>query len=93
MNAPLTDATRKAPLPHGNVVIDAKRLTNYFRISHDGSMIFGGRGGVSHKESERIYRRLGREIRYIPLWPTAASIFAGLGAPPSHWTGLPGWEN
>jgi hypothetical protein len=28
-------------------------------------MIFGGRGGTSHEESERIYRRLGREMAQI----------------------------
>jgi gamma-glutamylputrescine oxidase len=63
--APLSASTRKTILPHGNVVTDAKRLTNYFRISHDGRMIFGGRGGASHEESERIYNRLAREMAQI----------------------------
>lgn len=63
--APLTDAMRKAIMPLGNVVTDAKRLTNYFRISDDGRMIFGGRGGASHRESESIYSRLGREMAQI----------------------------
>lgn len=63
--APLGESARAAILPHGNVVTDAKRLTNYFRISDDGRMIFGGRGGASHKESNRIYRRLTREMAQI----------------------------
>jgi gamma-glutamylputrescine oxidase len=63
--APLAEEMRKAILPQGNVVTDAKRLTNYFRISDDGRMIFGGRGGASHRESESIYRRLGREMAGI----------------------------
>jgi glycine/D-amino acid oxidase-like deaminating enzyme len=63
--APLGESARAAILPYGNVVTDAKRLTNYFRISDDGRMIFGGRGGASHKESERIYNRLTREMAQI----------------------------
>jgi gamma-glutamylputrescine oxidase len=63
--APLGESARAAILPYGNVVTDAKRLTNYFRISDDGRMIFGGRGGASHKESERIYHRLTREMAQI----------------------------
>jgi gamma-glutamylputrescine oxidase len=63
--APLDASVRAAILPHGNVVTDAKRLTNYFRISDDGRMIFGGRGGASHQESGRIYRRLAREMARI----------------------------
>lgn len=63
--APLDPSVRGGILPHHNVVTDAKRLTNYFRISDDGRMIFGGRGGASHKESERIYSRLTREMTQI----------------------------
>jgi gamma-glutamylputrescine oxidase len=63
--APLDDSMRKSILPRGNVVTDAKRLTNYFRISDDGRMIFGGRGGASHKESAQIYSRLAREMAQI----------------------------
>ena len=70
VTAPLGESARGAILPHGNVVTDAKRLTNYFRISDDGRMIFGGRGGASHKESERIYIRLTREMAQI--YPTLA---------------------
>ena len=62
---PLNDSVRGSILPRGNVVTDAKRLTNYFRISEDGRMIFGGRGGASHKETEQIYRRLSREMAQI----------------------------
>jgi glycine/D-amino acid oxidase-like deaminating enzyme len=62
---PLNPAIRATVLPLGNVVTDAKRLTNYFRISDDGRMIFGGRGGASNKESSRIYRRLAREMEQI----------------------------
>jgi glycine/D-amino acid oxidase-like deaminating enzyme len=62
---PLDPAIRAAVLPSGNVVTDAKRLTNYFRISDDGRMIFGGRGGASHRESDGIYRRLTREMERI----------------------------
>jgi gamma-glutamylputrescine oxidase len=68
--APLSDSARVEILPQGNVVTDAKRLTNYFRISHDGRMVFGGRGGASYKESERIYSRLAREMAQI--FPTLA---------------------
>ncbi|MCP4620286.1 MAG: FAD-binding oxidoreductase [Bradyrhizobium sp.] len=63
--APLGPSVRGGILPHHNVVTDAKRLTNYFRISDDGRMIFGGRGGASHKETERIYSRLAREMAQI----------------------------
>lgn len=63
--APLDASLRSAILPHKNVVTDAKRLTNYFRISDDRRMIFGGRGGASHKESEEIYRRLAHEMGQI----------------------------
>jgi len=88
--APLPEVIRKAILPLGNVVTDAKRLTNYYRISDDGRMIFGGRGGASHKESERIYRRLAREMAQIyPLLADCCIDFRWSGRVAVTLDGLP----
>jgi len=63
--APLSDAMRRDILPLKNVVTDAKRLTNYYRITPDGRMVFGGRGGASSAESMAVYRRLAGEMERI----------------------------
>jgi len=65
--APLAKPLLSEIMPARNLVTDAKRLTNYFRISDDGRMIFGGRGGASNRESPRIYRRLAADmVRILP---------------------------
>jgi gamma-glutamylputrescine oxidase len=62
---PLSQGLRSEILPDGSVVTDAKRLTNYFRVSTDGRLLFGGRGGASLTESPRVFRRLAREMKQI----------------------------
>lgn len=63
--APLEDTVRHQILPLNNVVTDAKRLTNYFRLSPEGRLLFGGRGGALNRESGVAYRRLAREAEQI----------------------------
>jgi len=64
---PLAPALRSGILPGGQVVTDAKRLTNYYRVLPDGSLLFGGRGGASSSASPRIYERLRRDmVRIFP---------------------------
>lgn len=85
--APLDARSRSAILPSGNVVTDANRLTNYFRVSTDGTVIFGGRGGASHRESTGIYRRLVREM--TRLYPSLRGVPICYRCPvawPSSWT-------
>ena len=80
---PLDAAVRAAILPLGNVVTDAKRLTNYFRLSPEGRLLFGGRGGASDRESMRTYDRLAREM---------AAIFPQLEGTPLAIAGRAGWR-
>jgi len=63
----LAEELRTTILPEGHVVTDAKRLTNYYRILRDGSLLFGGRGGASSSDSPRIYENLRRSmVRIFP---------------------------
>jgi len=58
---------RRSILPEGQVVTDAKRLTNYYRLMRDGSLIFGGRGSASDNEAEKVYENLRRSmVRIFP---------------------------
>jgi glycine/D-amino acid oxidase-like deaminating enzyme len=43
--APLTPALQRQLIPRGRVLSDTRRLLNYFRLSPDGRMVFGGRAG------------------------------------------------
>ena len=86
----MPESARNSILSSGNVVTDAKRLTNYFRLSNDGRMIFGGRGGASHCESARIYRRLSREMgRIYPALADAPIEFRWSGRVAVTLDGLP----
>jgi len=43
--APLDPALQRELIPRGRVLSDTRRLLNYFRLSPDGRMVFGGRAG------------------------------------------------
>ena len=62
---PLPVALRGGILSSGNLVTDAKRLTNYYRLMPDGRFVFGGRGGATGNESAAIYARLRRDMLRI----------------------------
>ncbi|MBO9352386.1 FAD-dependent oxidoreductase [Bordetella petrii] len=61
----LAPGVRATILPRGQVATDAKRLTNYYRILPDGSLLFGGRGGASSRASPKIYERVRRDMTKI----------------------------
>lgn len=69
---PLPPALRARILHEGQLVTDAKRLTNYYRVGADGRFVFGGRGGASTRESAAIYRRLERDMHKI--FPALAGL-------------------
>lgn len=63
--APLPEKIRNSVLRHGNLVTDAKRLTNYYRVMPCDRLMFGGRGGATNNESPAIYARLERDMAAI----------------------------
>ena len=63
--APLPNEVRHSVLRHGNLVTDAKRLTNYYRVTPCNRLMFGGRGGATSKESPSIYARIERDMLAI----------------------------
>jgi gamma-glutamylputrescine oxidase len=62
---PLTGEIGKSVLRYGNLVTDAKRLTNYYRMTPCHRLLFGGRGGATNRESASIYARLERDMAAI----------------------------
>ena len=69
---PLPEKILNELLPGRNVVTDAKRLTNYFRLIGGSRMLFGGRGGASNRESPKIYKRLARDM--VAIFPQLRGI-------------------
>ncbi|MDG2474479.1 MAG: FAD-binding oxidoreductase [Paracoccaceae bacterium] len=60
--APLSDNILKTILPNGHVVSDTRRLLKYFRISEDGRLLMGGRGGVSNRGTSIQIEELKRSV-------------------------------
>ncbi|WP_158100985.1 NAD(P)/FAD-dependent oxidoreductase [Variovorax sp. JS1663] len=56
--APLTDAQRSAVLPQGHLLTDTRKLTNYFRVTPDGRLLFGGRGDLLGRDVPASFRGL-----------------------------------
>lgn len=69
---PLGADLRARILPQANLATDAKRLTNYYRVMPDGRFVFGGRGGASSQATDRVYRRLAKDMAAI--FPALAGI-------------------
>lgn len=67
---PLPRDVLQTILPGGELATDAKRLTNYYRTTPDGRLLFGGRGGAGAGSPARVYDRLMRD---------AAAIYPQLG--------------
>ncbi len=51
--APLTEAQQKELLPQGNCVEDCNYLLDYFRLSGDGRLIYGGGVTYGAREPEK----------------------------------------
>lgn len=62
---PLPADVLKTILPGGELATDAKRLTNYYRRTPDGRLLFGGRGGAGASASRAVYDRLIRDAATI----------------------------
>lgn len=78
---PLSAALRASLLPDGESATDAKRLTNYYRVLRDGSLLFGGRGGASSEAGPRNFERLRRDM--VKLFPQLRGV-----ATRQRWYGL-----
>ncbi len=78
---PLPEALQKELSPKGRMFYDSKQYLNYFRVSPDGRMVFGGRNNLSTSLGlEESARRL--ERRLLEVYPQLA------GVPLTHsWTG------
>ena len=65
---PLSDNILKTILPKGHVVSDTRRLLKYFRVSEDGRLLMGGRGGVSNRGTYLQIEGLKRSVsKMFPL--------------------------
>jgi glycine/D-amino acid oxidase-like deaminating enzyme len=78
---PLPPALQAEISPHGRMFFDSKNFLNYFRLTPDGRMLFGGRHdlstGLDLLESARLMRR-----RMIEVFPQLGSVLV------THtWTG------
>lgn len=66
---PLSDALRRDILAGGQVTSDSRRLLLYFRMSPDGRLVMGGRGGAVESSDPAMYRPLiaAAEATFPPL--------------------------
>ena len=65
---PLPPALQAELIPHGRMFFDSKHFLNYFRLTPDGRLLFGGRHnlstGLDLNESARLMRR-----RLVEVFP------------------------
>ena len=88
--APLDEALRARLIPRRRVLSDTKRLLNYFRLSPDDRMVFGGRAGFVPGRLEGSREILIGQMRRV--FPALAEIpveFAWGGRLGFTWDGLP----
>lgn len=56
--APLTDEQLSQVLPYGNLLTDTRKLTNYFRVTPGGRLLFGGRGDLLGRDVPASFQGL-----------------------------------
>lgn len=78
---PLSPALQAELLPNGRMVYDSRWFLNYFRLTPDGRMLFGGRNNLSPRlDLLESAQRL--QAQMVRVFPALASV------PVSHsWTG------
>lgn len=87
---PLSPEMRVSFLPDGESATDGKRLTNYYRILRDGSVMFGGRGGASAEAGTRSFDRLRQDmVNLFPQLRHAAVLHRWYGLVDASLDGLP----
>lgn len=81
VTAPLSEELQKKLSPHNRMFYDSMRLLNYFRLTHDGRMLWGGRNNLSTDlDLERSAGLLREEM--VQVFPDLE------GVPVTHsWTG------
>jgi glycine/D-amino acid oxidase-like deaminating enzyme len=88
--APLDPARQREVVPRGRVLSDTRRLLNYFRLSPDGRMVFGGRAGFVPGRIEGSRALLiGQMRRVFPQLAAAPVEYAWGGHLGFTWDGLP----
>jgi glycine/D-amino acid oxidase-like deaminating enzyme len=68
----LTDPERSAVIRPGVAASDTRRLLRYFRLSPDGRLLMGGRGGFTAKIRPELYAAIERSIAEI--YPPLAGV-------------------
>ncbi|TAK13180.1 MAG: FAD-binding oxidoreductase [Anaerolineae bacterium] len=70
---PLPEALQKELSPNGRMFYDSKQYLNYFRLSPDGRMVFGGRNNLSTSlDLEESARRLHQ--RMLTVYPQLEGV-------------------
>jgi len=69
---PLPEALRARILPCGGSVSDSRRSLIYWRLSPDGRLVVGGRGGIARRTADAHFARLRRIA--VALHPDVATI-------------------
>lgn len=62
---PLSEAQRRTILPTGNAVSDWRTIADYYRMTPDGRLLFGGGASLKSWPQARIVRYLRSGIRHI----------------------------
>lgn len=87
---PLDAALQQRLIPRRRVMSDTRRLLNYFRLSPDGRMVFGGRAGFIPGRLEGSRELLISQMhRVFPELADTAVEFAWGGHLGFTWDGLP----
>lgn len=69
---PLPETLRARILPRGGSVSDSRRSLIYWRLSPDGRLVVGGRGGIARRTADAHFARLRRIA--VALHPDIATI-------------------
>ena len=62
----LSESMQNNLSPNSRIFFDSRKLINYFRLTPDGRLLFGGRDGLAHQENwQKITRQLQRRMQTI----------------------------
>lgn len=88
---PLTEDLQEEISPRGRMIFDSKWFLNYFRLTPDGRMLFGGRTTISPDQDLTVSARLLREgmVRTFPALKDVAVTHSWTGHLGLTFDGLP----
>lgn len=69
---PLGDNVAKGLVPNNDAIVDSNNICNYFRLSGDGRMLFGGRANYSGMEPKDLFSYM--KPRMLKVFPQLKDV-------------------